>query len=92
MVSKFILFLLILVINTSAVLFLPNLSDGNVLRTTQMSDRERSRILQATGNNRLRKIEATLAANILQRKELERQLARHKLTYPLSTNSIKETR
>ena len=80
------------IITTSVVIFLLNLSNGNVLRTTQMSDRERSRILQATGSNRLRKIEATLAANILQRKELERQLARHKITYPLSTNSNKETR
>ena len=53
--------------------FLQNLSNGNVLRTTQMSDKERARILQATGSNRLRKIEASLAANILQRKELERQ-------------------
>ena len=57
-----------------------------------MTDRERGKILQATGSNRLRKIEATLAANILQRKELERKLARHKLTYPLSDNSIKENR
>ena len=57
-----------------------------------MTNLERAKILQATENNRLRKIEASLAANILERKQLERQLAKYKLTYPLSSNNIKEIR
>ena len=67
-------------------------SNGNILRGTKMTNQERYKILQATGNNRLRKIEASLAANILERKQLERQLKKYKLTYPLSTNTIKDNR
>ena len=57
-----------------------------------MTDLDRAKILQLTENNRLRKIEASLAANILERKKLERQLKAYKLSYPVSSNTIKEYR
>ena len=57
-----------------------------------MTDLDRAKILQSTENNRLRKIEASLAANILERKKLERQLKAYKLSYPVSSNTIKEYR
>ena len=60
--------------------------------TNRISGNEQARILQAVSTSRLRKIEASLATNILQRKELERQLAKYKDTYHLTTNSLKENR
>ena len=63
-----------------------------VFGSSQMSNSERQKVLQLTGSNSLRKIEASIAANIMQRKQLERLLAKYKLTLPLSTNSIKDNR
>lgn len=73
------------------VFHLPH-SNGDILRTTKMTDLDRAKILQSTENTRLRKIEASLAANILERKKLERLLKAYKLSYPVSSNSIKEYR
>ena len=67
-------------------------SNGNILRSTKMTNLDRAKILQSTENTRLRKIEASLAANILERKKLERQLKAYKLSYPVSSNTIKEYR
>ena len=69
-----------------------NLSDGRVLATPQLSGTDRARILQEYGASGLRKIEASLAANLLQRKALERQLANYKLTYPYSSDSLTSNR
>ena len=64
-------------------------SNGQVVSTTQLSGNERNNIFQATETKGLLKIKASLAENLLQRKELERQLAKYKLTHPYSTYSYK---
>ena len=63
-----------------------------VFGSSQMSNSERQKVLQPRGSKSVRQLEASIAANIMQRKQLERLLAKYKLTLPLSTNSIKDNR
>ena len=63
-----------------------------VFGSSQMSNSERQKVAQPRGSKSIRKIEASIAANIMQRKQLERLLAKYKLTLPLATNSIKDNR
>ena len=76
---------------TSNVHILIFWSNGNVIQSTILSNADKARILQVTNTNGLHKIEERLAANILQRKQLEQQLANYKPAYP-TTETVEKVR